>query len=176
MGAPGQGGTGQLPLAPGTNKALAWNGVTGTMGLAVSAYLITGYSNGAGTNPNNQAAIPLSIIGVGGTKKFIALAGLIMGTIKANPYQLGMVTVMGALNGGPSTVMATGFDNRNGAGLAGLQIVSPTIVNLGALGSLPVITVLTFVPEPTTLALVGFGLAALAGMRRRYTKKLQETS
>ena len=67
-GAPGQGGTGQLPLNPGTNQALAWNGVTGTMGLDLSAYLITGYSNGAGPTPNNQAAIPLGIVGVGGTK------------------------------------------------------------------------------------------------------------
>ena len=137
VGAPGQGGTGQLPLDPGTNKALAFGGVTGTMGLDLSAYLITGYSNGAGTNPNNQAAIPLAIVGVGGTKKFVALAGLIMGTIKANPYQLGMVTVMGGVNGAMSTLVATGFDNRTAGGLGGLQLVSPTLVSLGALGSLP---------------------------------------
>ena len=33
VGAPGQTGLGQLPLSPGTNKALAFGGVTGTMGL-----------------------------------------------------------------------------------------------------------------------------------------------
>jgi hypothetical protein len=172
VGAPGQVGTGQLPFAPGTNKALSWNGVTGTMGLDLSAYLITGYSNGAGTNPNNQAAIPLKIVGVGGTQKFVALGGLVMGTIKANPYQLGMVTVMGALNGVPSTVMGTGFDNRTINGEGTIQLVSPTMVSLGALGTLAALTTLTaglftpIVPEPGTIALLGLGLTALGALRR----------
>jgi hypothetical protein len=169
VGAPGQGGTGQLPLDPGTNQALAFGGVTGTMGLNLSAYLITGYSNGAGTNPNNQAAIPLKIVGVGGTQKFVALGGLVMGTIKANPYQLGMVTVMGALNGSPSTVMGTGFDNRTALGQGTIQLVSPTIVALGALGSLAALATLTitFVPEPGTLLLLGMGLAGIAAVSRK---------
>ena len=139
------------------------------MGLNVSAYLITGYSNGAGPTPNNQAAIPLNIIGVGGTKKFVALGTLVMGTIKANPYQLGMVTVMGALNDSPSTVMGTGFDNRTAGGLGTLQLVTPTIVGLGALGTLASLATLTitFVPEPGTLLLLGMGLAGIAAISRK---------
>jgi hypothetical protein len=169
VGAPGQGGTNQLPLSPGTNLALNFGGVTGTMGLSVSAYLITGYMNGTGPTPNNAAAIPLNIVGVGGTKKFVALGTLVMGTIKANPYQLGMVTVMGALNGSPSTVAGTGFDNRTAGGLGVLQLVSPTIVALGALGSLASLATLTinFVPEPGTLLLLGMGLAGIAAISRK---------
>ena len=96
-----------------------------------------------------------------------------MGSIKANPYQLGMVTLMGNLNGSPSTVMGTGFDNRTLHGEGTLQIVSPTIVSLGALGSLAVMATLTagmftIVPEPATVALVGLGLATLGVLRRRY--------
>ena len=93
-----------------------------------------------------------------------------MGTVKANPYQLGMVTVMGALNGSPSTVMGTGFDNRTAGGAGVLQLVSPTIVGLGALGSLASLATLTLhiVPEPATALLVACGLAGLGALRRRF--------
>jgi hypothetical protein len=174
VGAPGQLG-GSLPLAAGTNKAFAFNGVTATMGLDLSAYLLTGFrlppTPSTPTPTNVAAAIPLGIIGVGGTQKFTALAGLVMGSIMANPYQLGMVTVMGALNGLPSTLMGTGFDNRTARGAGALQLVSPTVVSLGALGSLAALntlTILMFVPEPGTFALLGSGLIALAALRRRY--------
>jgi hypothetical protein len=162
VGAPGVGlSTSTLPLPAGTNQALSFGGVTGTMGLDSSAYLIT--ASGVVV-----PGIPLAIVGVGGTKKVSYLGGLVMFTVAANPYQLGMVTVMGGLQGAVSTLMATGFDNRVGPGLTGLQLVSPTMVSAGALGSIPVISIITFVPEPTTFALVVVGLAALAGLRRRH--------
>jgi hypothetical protein len=176
VGAPGQGGfrdLGTNPLNPGTNKALAFGGTTGTMGLSVSAYLITGFNGtpttGLPTPTNLAAAIPLAIVGVGGNQKFTALAGLVMGTIMANPYQLGMVTVMGALQGVPSSVMGTGFDNRTAGGQGTLQLVSPTVVALGALGSLAALATLTitFVPEPGTLLLLGMGLAGIAVFGRK---------
>jgi hypothetical protein len=166
VGAPGFPTGATAPVAPGTNKALAFGGVTGTMGLNAAAYLLTGV---AASPPGFvAAAIPLGIIGVGGTLMFNALGMLIMGTIVANPYQLGMVTVMGALQGVPSTIVATGFDNRTAGGVGTLQLVSPTSVGLGALGSLASISTLTFsTPEPGTLVLLGLGLAVLgAGARR----------
>ena len=94
-----------------------------------------------------------------------------MGTIKANPYQLGMVTVMGALNTSPSTVMGTGFDNRTANGAGTLQLVSPTVVALGALGSLAALATLTIgfaIPEPGTFVLLGSGLVAIGALRRRF--------
>jgi hypothetical protein len=179
VGAPGQGGYRTLnttPLSPGSNKGLTFGGVTGTMGLSASAYLITGLGNpptlSTPTPTNLAAAIPLAIVGVG-CNPFcpppLFPGGLIMGTIMANPYQLGMVTVMGALNGVPSAVMGTGFDNRTAGGLGTLQLVSPTVVALGALGSLARVAELsiTIVPEPATALLVGLGLAALGAMRAR---------
>jgi hypothetical protein len=166
VGAPGVPTGATAPVPAGTNKALAFGGVTGTMGLNAAAYLLTGV---ASSPPGFvAAAIPLGIIGVGGTLMFNALGMLIMGTIVANPYQLGMVTVMGALNGTPSTVVGTGYDNRTAGGVGFLQLVSPTSVGLGALGSLASISILTIsTPEPGTLVLLGTGLALLAAGARR---------
>jgi hypothetical protein len=157
-----------VPVPAGTNKALAFGGVTGIMGLDASAYLLTGV---AASPPGFvAAAIPLFMVGNPGPIPFAfnALGMLIMGTIFANPYQLGMVTVMGALNGSPSTVMGTGFDNRTAGGVGTLQLVSPTSVGLGALGALASLATLTitFVPEPGTLALLGIGLAAIGAAGR----------
>jgi len=146
--------------APAANNPLAFNGVTGTMSLNASAYLLMGGAN--------ALEIPLGVIGVGGTQAFHALS-LVAGVINANPYQLGMLTLMGALNTAAHTIMATGVDNRTAGGAGTLVLISPTSVNLGVLGSLASIATLTitYVPEPGTLLLLGAGVAGLAAIGRK---------
>jgi PEP-CTERM motif len=149
---------------PASNNALSFNGTTGTMSLNASAYLLM-------TN-NVTAEVPLGVVGVGGTQMFHVLT-LVAGVIDANPYQLGMLTLMGALNTTPHTIMGTGVDGRTAGGQGTLVLVSPTLVNLGVLGSLASIATLTLteVPEPTTLPLLGAGVVALAAIGRRQTAR-----
>jgi hypothetical protein len=156
----GVGAPGGWPGGPATNNPLAFNGATGTMSLNASAYLLmTGVS---------ALEIPLGVIGVGGTQMFHALT-LVAGVINANPYQLGMLTLMGALNTAPHTLVGTGVDNRTAGGAGTLVLVSPTNVSLGVLGSLAAIATLTitYVPEPGTLLLLGAGVAGLAAIGRK---------
>jgi hypothetical protein len=143
-----------------SNNQLQFDGATGTMALNASAYLLMGGSV--------TAEIPLGVVGVGGTQMFHVLT-LVTGVITANPYQLGMLTLMGALNGDPHTLMGTGVDNRTAGGAGTLVLVSPTTVDLGALGSLASIATLTltYVPEPGTLLLLGAGVAGLAAVGRK---------
>jgi hypothetical protein len=173
------GARGQLsqsaPFASGTNKALTFGGVTGTMELAASAYLLTGFLTGSA---NAAAGIKIGQIGFGcypGNKQplgncGVGPAGLLMTTMMVNPYQLGMVTVMGAFEGVPSTVVGTGFDNRTAGGQGVLQLISPAVVSAPAFGSLATVATLTLtiVPEPATAILVAVGLAGLGLVRRHY--------
>lgn len=150
----GVGAPGGWPGAPAQNNLLTWSGAGGTMALNGSAYLLM-----AGAS---VAEIPLGVIGVGGTQMFHVLT-LVTGVIEANPYQLGAVTLMGALNGENHTLMATGVDNRSAGGTGQLVLISPTNVNLGALGSLASIATLdlNYAPEPGTMLLGGVALASL---------------
>jgi hypothetical protein len=158
-------GPGQLgavaPLAPGSNLSLAFNGSTGTMGLAASAYLLNKADKAVG-------AIPIGILGITGTAPFSAL-GIIQGTVLGAAYQLAMASASGTFLTNPMFVAGTGFDGRDANGVGVLQLVSPAMIDMGALGALPVLATLTITttPEPSTFLLIGAGLAALAAVQRR---------
>src|SRR5690606_19245780 len=160
----GVGASGGWPGGPAVNNVLSFDGTNGTMSLNASAYLLMGGVQ--------VAEIPLGVVGVGGTQTFHVLS-LVAGNIFANPYQLGMVTLMGQLNGVDHTIVGTGVDNRNPDGSGTLVLISPTTVSLGPIGQLAALATLTLTyaaPEPGAMLLGAAALASLlAGARRKRT-------
>lgn len=169
------------PLADGQTDEVVYDGLGGaTGGLLATAYL---------TNNALQAvvSIPLELIGVGGVTEFSVLGT--PATLTSNPWTTEEVTVTGGLGSsaiGPSPVCVgaadpfpcctgagegrcttftdSGADERDpetGAGV--LKLVTTALTDLGALGTVPAISVLTitYAPEPGAAAV---GLAALGAL------------
>jgi len=128
------------PGVPGSNGPLNWNGFSGGMPLNASAFL-----KGFGTT---LGAIPLNVVGVGGTQPF--QIGSLQGSVVGNLYQLGYFFLTGTLNGSFLTVFASGFDARTANGAGQLQMVAPTFINFSGFGSVPAAAILSlnFVGPP----------------------------
>jgi PEP-CTERM motif len=111
--------------------------------------------------------VPLSVVGAGGTA---TAEGPINVTVVGAPWttgtaSVGTATAMGFARGPASQTSSTGRPDGE------LQLVTPIriLTNLPSFAELPAFGVLTlrFVPEPTTVALLGGGLAATALFGRR---------
>lgn len=176
------------PLGDGQIDEVVYDGAGQAVGgLLASAYL---------TNASNNAlvGIPLELIGVGGVTNFSVLGT--PATLNTNPWTTGTVTVTGGLGSseiGPSPVCVgnanpfpcctgagegrcttftdTGADDRDPVTGAGpLKLVTTALTDLGGLGTVPAISVLTitYAPEPGAAAVgfAAFGALGLLAHRR----------
>jgi hypothetical protein len=143
------------PFAPGSSKALSFDGTTGKMGLDASAYVLT-----SGVSIVRKA--PLVAVGVGP----VFFCNVTPVCLQGTDFRLGPAAL--TLRSNP-TIVGSGFDNRTLGGGGVLQLVSPSYVVLSPIPPLPTFATLTIrlVPEPGTALLVGAGLAALVSLARR---------
>lgn len=151
------------------NASMAVSGGTGNAGLNGTA--IVGVLGGL-----INLLIPLSPVGAGGVIS-PAAAGLMI-TVTGHNWTTGVGAVTGLssatpLGGFTNTVTLAGSDTRTAGHQGSILLVSPFRVMSGATGTLTgfATQLLTFVPEPGTLLLIGSGVACVALVGRKRMQK-----
>jgi len=151
---------------PGTVAETGGGTLGGPIGLSGTLRFCLFGTSGSCADPLANLDVPLTPAGVGGSA---AVAGLVGLTVFGAPWttgtaSVGTVTAMG-YRAGP----ASGTSSTAQAGGV-IQLVTPIAILTNIEAFLPAFATLTlrFVPEPTTLLLLGAGVLALAlgGARR----------
>jgi hypothetical protein len=157
----------QLTVAngPAAFAGIGGGGFGGPMALNGAAKVCLYGACGASTNVANLT-VPLSVVGVGGTQ-VLPPGGPFKVTVIGAPWTTGTAavgtsfTAMGGVSPLSNTAAASGVVTLVTPILISTDLGSPIVPAFGFL-------TLHFVPEPTTAALVGIGIAALlAGARSR---------
>ena len=165
--------TGSFSNAAGSFAGLS-GGPTGGGAMPVNGILficLFALGGGCDNNPGSNIVIPLGVVGAGGTTVRTGVG--YNATVIGAPWTRGTATV------GVSTIM--GFVHGPGSGTSTaaqvsgvVSLVTPVTVsiNSGTLPLLPVFSRMTlrFVPEPTTMLLLGAGVIALGLMGRRMSR------
>jgi hypothetical protein len=146
-GAGPQGGLGGLAALTGTARL-------GLFGPPAAAFL----------------TIPLGVVGAGGTATLSSPLGVRI-RVSGTGWTTGTAKVFSVLQPTVTVASATGADLRSLSGLGSVNLVSPALMttNIAVSLSVPIIARLevTFVPEPGTLGLLGFGITGRILLRRR---------
>jgi hypothetical protein len=123
--------------------------------------------NTCANEPVQNLSIPLSVVGVGGAKTF---TGVLNYTVAGNPWTTGVASVGTASVAGYAHGPASGTSSTAAAS-GSVRLVTPILLSTNINGFLLVPSFATldlhFVPEPTTLMLLGSGVAGLVAMGRR---------